>query len=64
MIAQIQNDVPVYHWRAFRGKLISTFGRISSKTNLATYTFREFYRAATGDQSSSLTTVENEIDDR
>ena len=62
VIAQIQKDVPTYHRRAFRRKLISAFGRISPKTNLAT--FREFYRAATGDLSSSLTTAENEIDKR
>ena len=62
IITQIQNDVPIYHRRAFRRQLISAFGRISPKTNLAT--FREFYCAAIGDKSSSLTTAESEIDQR
>ena len=62
VITLIQKDTPVFHRRAFRRKLISAFGRISPKTNLAT--FREFYRAATGDQTSRLTTAESEIDER
>ena len=45
-----------------RRQLISAFGRISPKTNLAA--FHEFYCAATGDKSSSLTTAESEIDQR
>ena len=55
-------DVPVYHRRALRNNLIHSFGSISPKTNLAT--LREFYRAATGDQSASLTLNESEIDKR
>ena len=63
-ITQIQNDVSIYmyHRRTFRRKLISAFGRISTKTNLAT--FREFDCAATGDKSSSLITAESEIEER
>ena len=59
---QIYNNVPVYHRRALRNKLIHSFESISPKTNLAT--LREFYCAATGDQSASLTTNESEIDER
>ena len=62
VISQIQAIVPIYHHQALRKKLISKFGRISPKTSLAT--LREFYRVATGDQSGSLTTVEEELDER
>ena len=62
VISQIQSDVPVYHRRELRKKLIAKFGRISPKTNVAT--LREFYRAATGDQSASLTTAEEELNER
>ena len=61
VISQIQSDVPVYHCRELRKKLIAKFGQISPKTNVAT--LREFYRAATGDQSASLTTTEEELDE-
>ena len=33
IISQIQSDVPVYHRRTLRKKLISKFGRISPKTS-------------------------------
>ena len=62
VISQIQADVPAYHHRALRKKLISKFGRLSHKTSLAN--LREFYRVATGDQTASLTTAEEEIDAR
>lgn len=62
VISQIQSDVPVYHRRALRKKLISKFGRISPNTSLAS--LREFYRVASGDQSASLTTAKGEIDER
>ena len=62
IVMKIQNDVPVYHRRALRNKLIHSFGSISPKTNLAT--LRKFYRAATGDQSASLTLNESKIDKR
>ena len=62
LISQIQADVPQYHHRALKKKLISKFGRISPKTSLAT--LREFYRVATGDRSASLTTAEEELDER
>ena len=62
VISQIQADVPVYHHRAPRKKLISKFGRLSHKTSLAN--LREFYQVATGDQTASLTTAEKEIDAR
>ena len=60
VISQIRANVPIYHHLALR-KLISKFGRIPPKTNLAT--LREFYRVATGDQSASLTTAEEELDE-
>ncbi len=62
VISQIQANVPHYHHRALRKKLISKFGRISPKTSEVT--LREFYRVATGDQSASLTTAEEELDER
>ena len=62
VISQIQADVPAYHHRALRKKLISKFGRLSHKTSLAN--LREFYRVVTGDQTASLTTAEEEIDAR
>ncbi len=61
VISQIQANVPHYHHRALRKKLISKFGRISPKTSVAT--LRDFYRVATGDQSASLTTAEEELDE-
>ena len=62
VVTQIKNEVPVYHRQVLRNKLIHCFGSISPKTNLATLC--EFHRAATGDQSASLTTNESEIDER
>ena len=62
VISKIQADVPTYHNRALRKKLVSNFGRISPKTSLAS--LREMYRMATGDQTASLTTAENELDER
>ena len=41
VISQIQSDVPVYHRRELRRRLISKFGRISPKTNVAS--LRKFY---------------------
>ena len=62
VISHIQANVPLYHHRALKKKLISKFGKISPKTSLAT--LREFYRVATGGQSASLTTAEEELDER
>ena len=63
IIDKIKSDAPTYyHNRALRKHLISQFGRISKSSNLAT--LREFYRQATGDQSASLTTAEEELDAR
>ena len=62
VISQIQADIPQYHNRALRKKLISEFGGIFLRTTLAT--LREFYRVATGDQSASLTTAQEELDER
>ena len=62
VISQIQSSVPVYYRRALRNKLISKFGRISSRTCLAD--LREFYRVATGDCSAGVTTTQGEIDNR
>ena len=61
IIEQIKENAPKYHSRALRKHLITQFGRISHSCNLAL--LREFYRQATGDQSSSLTTAEEEMDD-
>ena len=41
VISQIQSDVPVYHRCDMRRRLISKFGRISPKTNVASLS--EFY---------------------
>ena len=62
VISQIQSSVPVYHHRALRNKLISKFGRISSRTCLAD--LREFCRVATGDCSAGVTTAQGKIDNR
>ena len=62
IISQIQENVPQYHHRALRKKLISKFRRITPKASVAI--FREFYHVASGDQSSSLNTSEKEVDDR
>ena len=58
VISQILANVPQHHHRPHRKK----FQRISPQTSLAT--LRDFYRIATGDQSPSLTTAEEELDER
>ena len=62
IIDKIKADAPIYHNRALRKHLVSQFGRISKQSNLAL--LREFYRQATGDQSASLTTAEEQLDSR
>ena len=62
IIDKIKADVPTYHNRALRKHLISQLGHISKQSNFALLC--EFYRQATGDQSTSLTTAEKELDAR
>ena len=60
--SNLQEGLPVYHRRALIRQLVFKFGRILTKTNLAT--LREFFLVATGDQLANLTTAEKELDQR
>jgi hypothetical protein len=62
VIEDIKKDIPVYHSRLMRSTMYNKFGRVAPTVKPAV--LRYFYKSLTGDQTSSDTTDQAEIDAR
>ena len=62
LIEEIKSQIPTFHTRAMKQEFYDLYGRISPQSK--PYILRSIYRSLTGDQSTSKTSSEDEIDNR